>query len=116
MGLHIDAAGASREVGGGKVVADRALFCDTAMTVLLEAGDERAGIQLASRAGKIVPAGFVVALGLTVDKSGRVVQVGAEPDAAPEAEVKPSEPAESKPVRQAESKPKKATKKRSKKA
>lgn len=63
----------------GALVSDRALFVD-ADGVLVEAGDVRAAVQVASRAGKTIPAHAVLGLGLRADADGRIVQ-GVEPDA-----------------------------------
>lgn len=106
MGIHIDAPGASFEDDASeKVIADRPLFADASLSLLLEAGDERAAFQIASRPGKIVAKHHVEALGLAMD-GDRVVQAGAA--SAPDEEIAPvakaSAPANDKAAAPAENK------------
>lgn len=105
MGITIDAPGASFiDDGSPKIIADRALFADADMAILLEAGDPDAAFQIASRPGKIIAKHHVEALDLVMD-GDRVVQRG---DAAPVQEdapvAKESAPAEDKSVAPAENK------------
>lgn len=106
MGIHIDAPGASFEDDPAKVVSDRPLFADAGLATLLEAGDERAAFQIASRAGKVIAKHHVEALGLVM-RDGRVVQASApvQEDAAVAKESAPAHDKQAAPAENKASKP-----------